>query len=112
MPKKGHKLKTSPLIKNSQFLSNLANIQVRLTTHEVVILIKFHQDCKTIVGFLLTKKFLVCAFFYALPCKARCAGHFLIRWHICDKDTSTVKPGFKSVPPLFILNLPLFFCTS
>ena len=67
MHKKGHKLKTSPLIKNPQFSSNLADIQAKLPTHEVVILTKFHKDCKKIVDFLLTQKFLVCALFYASP---------------------------------------------
>ena len=66
MHKKGHKLKTSPLIKNPQFSSNLANIQTKLPTHEVlIILTKFHKDWKKIVDFLLTQKFLVCALFYA-----------------------------------------------
>ena len=65
MHKKGYKLKTSPLIKNPQFSSNLADIQAKLPTHEVVILTKFHKDCKKIVDFLLTQKFLVCALFYA-----------------------------------------------
>ena len=67
MHKKGHQLKTSPLIKNPQFSSNLADIQAKLPTHEVVILTKFHKDCKKIVDFLLTQKFLVCALFYASP---------------------------------------------
>ena len=67
MHKKEHKLKTSPLIKNPQFSSNLADIQAKLPTHEVVILTKFHKDCKKIVDFLLTQKFLVCALFYASP---------------------------------------------
>ena len=64
MHKKGHKLKTSPLTENPQFSSNLADIQA---THEVVILTKFHKDCKTIVDFLLTQKYLICALFYASP---------------------------------------------
>ena len=67
MHKKGHKLKTSPLIKNSQFSSNLADIQTKLLAHEVVILTKFHKDCKKIIDFLLKQKFLVCALFYASP---------------------------------------------
>ena len=62
MHKKGHKLKTSPLIKNPQFSSNLADIQAKLPTHEVVVLTKFHKDCKRIVDFLLTQKFRVCLF--------------------------------------------------
>ena len=52
MHKKGHKLKTSPL--NPQFSSNLADIEAKLPTHEVIILTKFHKDCKKIVDFLLT----------------------------------------------------------
>ena len=67
MHKKGHKLKTSPLIKNPQFSSYLADIQAKLHTHEVVILTKFHKDCEKILYFLLTQKFLVCALFYASP---------------------------------------------
>ena len=67
MHKKGHQLKTSPLIKNPQFSSNLADIQAKLPTHEVVILTKFYKDYKKIVDFLLTQKFLVCALFYASP---------------------------------------------
>ena len=46
MHKKGLKLKTSPLIKNLQFSSNLADIQAKLPINEVVILTKFHKDCK------------------------------------------------------------------
>ena len=65
MHKKGHKLKTSPLIEKTKFSSNLAVIQAKLPTHEVVILTKFHKDCKKVVDFLLTLKFLVCALFYA-----------------------------------------------
>ena len=70
MRKKEHKLKTSPLTKNPQFSSNLADIQAKLPTHEVVILTKFHKDCERNVDFLLTKKFLVCALFYASPFRA------------------------------------------
>ena len=33
MHKKGHKLKTSPLVKNPQFSSNLADTQAKLPTH-------------------------------------------------------------------------------
>ena len=62
MHKKGHKLKTSPLIKNPQFSSNLADIQAKLPTHEVVILTKFHKDCKKIVDFLLTEILGLCPF--------------------------------------------------
>ena len=69
MHKKGHKLKTSPLIKIPQFLSNLADIQAKLPTHGEIILTKFCKDCKKIVDSLLTQKFLVCALFYASPFK-------------------------------------------
>ena len=49
---KGHKLKTSPLMKNPQFSFNLADNQAKLPTHEVVILTKFHKDRAKIVDFL------------------------------------------------------------
>ena len=49
MHNKRLKLKNSPLIKNPQFPSNLADIQAKLPTPEVVILTKFHKDCKKIV---------------------------------------------------------------
>ena len=65
--KKIYWLKISPLIKNPQFSSTLADIQAKLPTHEVVILTKFHKDCKKIVDFLFTQKFLVCTLFYASP---------------------------------------------
>ena len=67
MHKKRHKLKTSPLVKNLQFSYNLADIQAKLSTHELVTLTKFHKDYEKIVDFLLTQKFLVCALFYASP---------------------------------------------
>ena len=67
MHKKGHKLKTSPLVKNPQFSPDLVNIQAKLLTHEAIILIKFHKECKGIVDFLLRQKFLACALFYASP---------------------------------------------
>ena len=67
MHKKGHKLKTSSLVKNQQFSSNLADIQAKLPTHEAIILTKFHKECKKIVDFLLQQKFLACALFYASP---------------------------------------------
>ena len=77
MHKKGHKLKTSPLVKNPQFSSNLADIQAKLSTHKVVILTKFHKDCERNVDFLLTKKFLVCALFYASPFSLTFFTYFL-----------------------------------
>ena len=67
MHKKGHKLKTSPLVKNPQFSSNLADTYAKLPTHEAIILTKFHKECIKIVDFLLRQKFLVCALFYASP---------------------------------------------
>ena len=65
--KKGLKLKTSPLIKNQKFPSNLADIQAKLPTHEVVILIKFHKDCKELLIFYLHKKFWFVPFFMHHP---------------------------------------------
>ena len=67
MHKKGHKLKTSSLVKNPQFSSNLADIQAKLPTHEAMILTKFHKECKKNVDFFLRQKFLACALFYASP---------------------------------------------
>ena len=67
MHKKGHKLKTSPLVKNPQFSSNLADIQAKLPTHETIILTKFHKECKKVVDFLHRTKFLAYALFYASP---------------------------------------------
>ena len=67
MHKKGHKLKTSPLVKNPQFSSNLADIQAKLPTNEVIILTKFHKECKKIADILLRQKILACALFYASP---------------------------------------------
>ena len=67
MHKKGHKLKTSPLVKNPQFSSNLDDIQKELPTREAIILTKFHKECKKIVDFLHRQKFLACALFYASP---------------------------------------------
>ena len=67
MHEKGHKLKNSPSVKNLQFSSSLANIQAKSPTHEAIILTKFHKECKKIVNFLHTQKFLDCALFYASP---------------------------------------------
>ena len=41
MHKKGHKLKTSPSVKNPQFSSNLADIQAELLTFEIVTAVFF-----------------------------------------------------------------------
>ena len=63
MPKKEHKFKTSSLIKKSQFSSNLADIQAKVFTLEVVILTKFHKDCENIVDFFTyTEIFGLCPF--------------------------------------------------
>ena len=53
MHKKGHKHKTSPLVKNPKFSSNYADTQAKLFTHEAIILTKFRKECKKIVDFLL-----------------------------------------------------------
>ena len=50
-------LKISKLIKNEQFLSNQADIQAILPTHELVISTKFHKDWQKIVDFLVMPKF-------------------------------------------------------
>ena len=50
-------LKISKLIKNEQFLSNQADIQAILPTHELVISTKFHKDRQKIVDFLVIPKF-------------------------------------------------------
>ena len=69
MHKKEHKLKTSSLVKNPHFSSNLADIQAKLPTHKVIILTKLHKECKKIkiVAFLLGQKFLACALFMHHP---------------------------------------------
>ena len=51
MQKKFDWLKISPLAENLQFLSNQADIQAILLTHELVILTKFHKDWQKIVDF-------------------------------------------------------------
>ena len=66
MHKKGHKLKTSPLLKNPQFSSNLADIQAKLPTKKTIILTKFHKECKKIVEFSLRQRFLACALFLCI----------------------------------------------
>ena len=44
-------------MKNPQFLSNQADIQATLPTHELIILTKFHDDWQEIVDFLVMAKF-------------------------------------------------------
>ena len=57
MQKKLDWLKNWPLVKNPQFLSNQADIQATLPTHELIILTKFHDDWQEIVDFLVMAKF-------------------------------------------------------
>ena len=51
----GSKFRT--LAKIPQFLSNPADIQAFLPTHELVILTKFHKDWQETVDFLVIEKF-------------------------------------------------------
>ena len=55
--KKVDKRKTSPLIKNPQFLSNQADILGTRSSHMVNIFTEFHEDWTTIVDFLSMAKF-------------------------------------------------------
>ena len=50
-------LKISPIVKKLQFLSDQAEIQAILPTHELFILTKFHKDWQKIVDFLLIVEF-------------------------------------------------------
>ena len=54
--KKLNRLKIWPLVKNPQFLSNQADIQASLSTHELIISTKFHHDWQEIVDFLAVAK--------------------------------------------------------
>ena len=63
MHEKRHKLKTLPLVKNPHFSFNLADIQEKLLTHDVVTMTQFHKDCKKIIDFLFRRKFLDCVLF-------------------------------------------------
>ena len=56
MQKKLDWLKIWLLVKNPQFLSNQADIQATLPTHELIILSKFLKDWKEIVDFLVIAK--------------------------------------------------------
>ena len=49
MQKKLDWLKISPVVQNLQFLSDQAEIQAILPTHELLILIKFHNDWQKLV---------------------------------------------------------------
>ena len=57
MEKKLDWLKISPIVKNLQFLSDQAEIQAILPTHELFIFTKFHKDWQKIVDFLVKEKF-------------------------------------------------------
>jgi len=57
MQKKIDCLKNWPLIKNPLFLSNQADIQATLPTHELILLTKFHNYWQEIVDFLVIGKF-------------------------------------------------------
>ena len=59
MHKKEHKLKTSTVIKNPQFSSNLADILAFFPPNELTILTKFDDDQTKIVDFLSSGNFLV-----------------------------------------------------
>ena len=50
-------LKIWLLVKNPQFLSNQADLQRTLPTHELKIVSKFHKNWKEIVDYLVTAKF-------------------------------------------------------
>ena len=57
MHKKLDWLKISAVVKNLQFLSDQAEIQAILPTHELFILTKFHQNWQKIVDFVAIVKF-------------------------------------------------------
>ena len=65
MQKKLDWLKISPVVQNLQFLSDQAEIQAILPTHELFILTKFHKDWQKIVDFLLIAKFCASPIFFA-----------------------------------------------
>ena len=67
MHEKGQKLKTSPLVKNPQFSSNLADIQAKLPTHGAIILTKFHKECKKLLISYLDENFWLVPFFMHPP---------------------------------------------
>ena len=102
MHKKGHKLKTSPLIKNSQFSSNLAGIQVKLPTHEAIIVTKFHKECKKIVDFLPRQTILLVPFLMHHPSPSwilKAEGvenlilYFELLWNIKQQQVARAKKG-------------------
>ena len=64
MQKKLDWLKNWQLVKNQQFLSNQADIQATLPTHELIILNKFHNDWQEIVDFLVIMRFWASLIFF------------------------------------------------
>ena len=52
----------------SQFLSNQADIQATLPTHELITLTKFHLDWQKIVNFLVIVKLWPSLFFFLQQC--------------------------------------------
>ena len=102
MHKKGHKLKTSPLVKNPQFSSNLADIQAKLPTHEAIILTKFHKECKKIVDFLPRQTILLVPFLMHHPSPSwilKAEGvenlilYFELLWNIKQQQVARAKKG-------------------
>ena len=71
MHKKGHKFKTSPLVKNPQFSSDLADIQTKSPTHEAIILNMFHKELKKLLIFYLDENFWLVPFFMHHPLKGQ-----------------------------------------
>ena len=63
--KKRDTFKNWPLIKNLQFLSNPHETWWKLSSHEVIIFTKFHEDRTKIVDFLLMANFWKCPVFFA-----------------------------------------------
>ena len=57
MQKKSEWLKNWLSVKNQQFLSNQADIQATLPTHELIILTKFHKTWQEIGDFSVIGKF-------------------------------------------------------
>ena len=72
MQKKLDWLKIWLLVKNPQFLSNQADLQATLPTHELRILSKFYKDWKEIVDFLVIAKFWLSSKFSAYPSTMAC----------------------------------------
>ena len=65
MQKKLDWLKISLLVKNLQFSFDPAEISAISSTHELVILTKFHKDWPKIVDFLVIAKFWASQIFFA-----------------------------------------------